>query len=231
MVPKPPIVWISAYIILCLAWPLMSTAFLRPTTQYRSQLHGTNTMIPFCEYHQLDISSPDPGAKPRQDITVVDLTNDVVRLLQASEMVNGTITVISRHTTTSIVINEYESRLARDIAATYRRLVPPDERSVQGVATVRYQHNDIDQRPESADEAARCVENGWDISNVTVLQAWRDQEPVNAHSHLLSMLLGSSESIPVVNHSMVIGQWQSILLIDLDGPRKRTVGVQLSGFR
>lgn len=199
------------------------------------QLNGTTqTPIPVCEYHQITIPSNEVGddVVPRQEINVHDLTSVIQKLLEGSSMIAGAITVISRHTTTSIVINEYESRLARDIAETYRRLIPPDERSAHhGLVGIRYQHNDIHQRPESADEAQRCFENGWDISDPKRLQAWRDQEPINAHSHLLAMLLGSSESIPVVDGSMVIGQWQSILLIDLDGPRDRTVGIQLTGFR
>ena len=68
------------------------------------------------------------------------------------------------------------------------------------------------------------------IDDETELQKWRDQEPINAHSHLLSMLVGSSESIPVVDGNMVIGQWQSVLLVDLDGPRDRTVGIQFLGY-
>ena len=44
------------------------------------------------------------------------------------------------------------------------------------------------------------------------------------------MMLGSSECIPVVNGKMVIGQWQSVLMVDLDGPRVRTVGVQCMGY-
>ena len=28
-------------------------------------------------------------------------------------------------------------------------------------------------------------------------EAWRAQEPINAHSHLLTMLLGTSETVPV----------------------------------
>uniref|UniRef100_A0A7S1BIQ1 Secondary thiamine-phosphate synthase enzyme n=1 Tax=Corethron hystrix TaxID=216773 RepID=A0A7S1BIQ1_9STRA len=143
------------------------------------------------------------------------------------------VVVIPRHTTTAVTINELESRLARDIESWLLRLAPADERSHPSVSTrgVRYLHNDIDARPEAEEEAERCRENGWDIEDPEVLQRWRDQEPINAHSHLLSMILGSSESIPVVEGKMVIGQWQSVLLLDLDGPRTRTVGVQLTGFR
>lgn len=44
------------------------------------------------------------------------------------------------------------------------------------------------------------------------------------------MLLGSSETIPVADGRLVLGQWQSVMLVDLDGPRERTVGVQVLGF-
>jgi len=150
-------------------------------------------------------------------------------------MSDGVVNVISRHTTTAITINERESRLARDMAEYFLKLAPPDERSEaaeQQPATqgIRYKHNDIDQRPDGDEEAQRCRDNGWDIDDPLILQAWRDQEPINAHSHLLSMLLGSSESIPVVRGKMVVGQWQSVLLVDFDGPRDRTVGVQLLGY-
>lgn len=54
-------------------------------------------------------------------------------------------------------------------------------------------------------------------------------EPENAHSHLIALLLGGSENIPIVEGKMSIGQWQSILLFELDGPRKREVAVQIIG--
>eukprot|EP00540_Astrosyne_radiata_P021769 CAMPEP_0116826594 /NCGR_PEP_ID=MMETSP0418-20121206/2614_1 /TAXON_ID=1158023 /ORGANISM="Astrosyne radiata, Strain 13vi08-1A" /LENGTH=148 /DNA_ID=CAMNT_0004455243 /DNA_START=1 /DNA_END=447 /DNA_ORIENTATION=- len=147
-------------------------------------------------------------------------------------MKNGVVNVISRHTTTAICINERESRLAADMEAYFLQLAPPDERSASESKKegVRYFHNDIDQRPDGEEEAQRCRDNGWDIDDPTELQKWRNQEPINAHSHLLSMLVGSSESIPVVDGNMVIGQWQSILMVDLDGPRDRTVGIQFLGY-
>lgn len=54
-------------------------------------------------------------------------------------------------------------------------------------------------------------------------------EPMNAHSHLMSMMLSTSEIIPVVDGKLALGTWQSVLFFDLDGPRKRTVFVQISG--
>jgi len=54
-------------------------------------------------------------------------------------------------------------------------------------------------------------------------------EPSNAHSHIRSLLLGASETIPVMDSKLILGTWQSIFFIDLDGPRKRKVIVQVNG--
>ena len=54
-------------------------------------------------------------------------------------------------------------------------------------------------------------------------------EPMNAHSHLMAMMLSTSEVIPVVDGQLALGTWQSVLFFDLDGPRKRTVSVQITG--
>ena len=163
---------------------------------------------------------------------MVDLMPYIRSELAVSGLREGSVNVISRHTTTSITINEWESRLAEDLKAWLLRLAPPDDRSFIGAegGGVSYLHNDIDARPDSDDERQRCLENGWDVNDADELQRWRDQEPINAHSHLASMLLGSSETVPVTGGELVLGQWQSVMLVDLDGPRERTVGIQCLGY-
>ena len=54
-------------------------------------------------------------------------------------------------------------------------------------------------------------------------------EPINAHSHLMAMMLSTSEVIPIVDGKLALGTWQSVLFFELDGPRKRTVFVQICG--
>lgn len=54
-------------------------------------------------------------------------------------------------------------------------------------------------------------------------------EPENAHSHLMAMTLHNSEMVPVVDGKLALGTYQSILLVELDGPRQRTVSVQVCG--
>ena len=43
----------------------------------------------------------------------------------------------------------------------------------------------------------------------------------NAHSHILGLFMNSSQTIPVANGDIVLGGWQSIFFIELDGPRER----------
>jgi len=43
----------------------------------------------------------------------------------------------------------------------------------------------------------------------------------NAHSHLLGLFMNASETIPVTGGDLVLGSWQSIFFIELDGPRDR----------
>lgn len=52
----------------------------------------------------------------------------------------------------------------------------------------------------------------------------------NAHSHLLGLLMNASESIPVADGELLLGGWQSVFFVELDGPRpKRSVTVQMLG--
>jgi secondary thiamine-phosphate synthase enzyme len=54
-------------------------------------------------------------------------------------------------------------------------------------------------------------------------------ECANGHSHCQHVLLGSSETIPIMDGRLVIGTWQSVFLIELDHPRPRQVLVTVMG--
>jgi len=51
----------------------------------------------------------------------------------------------------------------------------------------------------------------------------------NADSHLRAIFIGNSVMIPVTNGNPDLGTWQSILFIELDGPRSRRVDVKVTG--
>ncbi|MFC7070049.1 secondary thiamine-phosphate synthase enzyme YjbQ [Halobaculum lipolyticum] len=52
-----------------------------------------------------------------------------------------------------------------------------------------------------------------------------DELDGNADSHLRALLLGESVTVPVVDGDLDLGRWQSVLLVECDGPRERTVRV------
>ncbi len=129
-------------------------------------------------------------AKP---IEIIDITAEVSALLLSSGLERGQVTVISRHTTAFININEKEECLVDDMETYLKRLVPKD-------GNYRHNLNPIDGRH-------------------------------NAHSHLLGLFMNSSETIPFSEGKLLLGEWQSIFFVELDGPREeRTVLVQISGI-
>ncbi len=50
----------------------------------------------------------------------------------------------------------------------------------------------------------------------------------NSDAHFLSTLIGCSLSWPYRNGALVLGTWQGVYLIELDGPRERKVTVYVS---
>jgi len=58
---------------------------------------------------------------------------------------------------------------------------------------------------------------------------YSDCERQNADAHLRGMLMGQTLSLQVRNASVLLGTWQSIILAEFDGPRSRTLAVQVSG--
>jgi secondary thiamine-phosphate synthase enzyme len=56
-----------------------------------------------------------------------------------------------------------------------------------------------------------------------------DCDRMNADSHLRAMLLGHSLTLQISGGEVVLGQWQRILMAELDGPRARSLRIQIFG--
>jgi thiamine phosphate synthase YjbQ (UPF0047 family) len=198
-------------------------------------------------FRNTEVGVDTSTAQLERGIGLVDITQLVRDAAAASGVRNGVVTVRSCHTTTAVCVNENETRLFSDVQAFLLQLAPP-------LPTSQYKHNDIAlrcvlprcplwlARQERPSRVLGCGTHqtetltshacarsepppGWTAG----ADAWRAQEPINAHAHLMSMLLGSSESLPLVNGVLQIGTWQSLLLLELDGPRQRRVGVHVMG--
>ncbi len=51
----------------------------------------------------------------------------------------------------------------------------------------------------------------------------------NAAAHIKATLIGTSQTIPVRDRRLALGQWQGIYLAEFDGPRERRVQVTVLG--
>ena len=130
--------------------------------------------------------------KTTDDIQVVDITDQVKEVVSNSGIKNGTLTIITQHTTSAININEQEEGLQDDMVKFLTELVPKD--------------GDFIHNKNAADGR------------------------VNARSHLMALFTNASETVPIASGELVLGKWQSIFFIELDGPREeRTVMLQIRG--
>ena len=141
----------------------------------------------------MQISTYTVRRQTTKPIEIIDITAEVRAALLSSGLERGQVTVISRHTTAFVNINEKEERLLEDMETYLKRLVPKDGNYLHNLNPVDGRHN--------------------------------------AHSHLLGLFMNSSETIPFAEGKMLLGEWQSIFFIELDGPREeRSILLQISGM-
>ncbi|MDH5362221.1 MAG: secondary thiamine-phosphate synthase enzyme YjbQ [Aigarchaeota archaeon] len=51
----------------------------------------------------------------------------------------------------------------------------------------------------------------------------------NAHAHLRTILLSATLTLPVLDGRPVMGTWQNVFCAEFDGPRTRTIRIQVLG--
>jgi secondary thiamine-phosphate synthase enzyme len=66
------------------------------------------------------------------------------------------------------------------------------------------------------------------LANLIPEGRWRhDRIDNNAAAHIKATLLGPSQAVPVRDGRLRLGTWQSVMLVELDGPRERSVIVEV----
>lgn len=56
-----------------------------------------------------------------------------------------------------------------------------------------------------------------------------DAERANGHAHCRALLLPSSACLNVTHGRILLGQWQRVFFVELDGPRERDLSVVIVG--
>jgi secondary thiamine-phosphate synthase enzyme len=60
--------------------------------------------------------------------------------------------------------------------------------------------------------------------------AWSDCDRHNADSHLRTLMLGISLNLQVAGGDVVLGEWQRVIMAEMDGPRERSLRLQVMGI-
>ncbi len=131
--------------------------------------------------------------------TFFDVTDIVAASVRRSGIEQGSVLVVSAHTTCAMIVQENEPLLLADLSERLKRFAHEDE---------LYRHNDMDVRTVNVCGIDECA---------------------NGHSHIQHAILGASVHLPVLAGVVVLGPWQRILLVELDHPRPREFTVEVTG--
>ena len=147
--------------------------------------------------------------------TFHDVTSQVEEVLKKSNIKNGILLVFSQHTTCSILIQEASDDvnywgtelLMQDLVNVLERVIP----------TCRSEGQYLHPGPKHIEAAAGRDE----------LPSWS----LNTDAHLRSVIMGRSQSIPIIDGAMMLGEFGRIYFADFDQvrARERMVRVQVVG--
>jgi secondary thiamine-phosphate synthase enzyme len=147
--------------------------------------------------------------------TFHDVTAQVQEALKNSGIRNGILLVFSQHTTCSVLIQE----AADDVNYWGTELLMQDLLNVLEniIPTCRTEGQYLHPGPKHIEAAAGRDE----------LPSWS----LNTDAHLRSVIMGRSQSIPIIDSAMMLGEFGRIYFADFDQvrARERTVRVQIVG--
>jgi secondary thiamine-phosphate synthase enzyme len=124
---------------------------------------------------------------------------------------------------TDTISVETDDRLTcLDVTEQVASAVPPD---VDGTVTVFSRHTTCGVTVNEAEP--RLLDDVEDfLSGLVADTGWtHDEIDGNADAHLRASLVGPSVTVPVDDGNLHLGTWQSVLLVECDGPRRRSLSV------
>jgi secondary thiamine-phosphate synthase enzyme len=116
-----------------------------------------------------------------------------------------------------------------DLTADVARIVA-ESGAAEGLCTVYVPHATAAVVINENDDPNLCHDLLDALAKLVPDGVWRhDRVDGNGAAHIKAAILGPSETIPVREGRLLLGTWQAVMLIDLDGPRRRRVIVTVTG--
>ena len=138
--------------------------------------------------------------RPAERYAFLDLTDDLRRAVKDGGVTEGIVVAFCAHTTCALLINEWEEGALEDFRRHLTELVPHEG--------AYYRHDDFEVRTQNM----------------------HPDERRNGHAHVKAMLLSAtSQSMPVIAGEPALGEWQRLILFEMDEPKDRTVTFRVIG--
>ena len=164
----------------------------------------------------MSVYSEKFNVQSKMQVTFDDVTNNVKEILKKSNIKNGIVVVYSQHTSCSVFIQEDSEGttykgipyILQDTINCLEKIIPTCEYEGQYLHPGKF-------HAENAN-AVRHEEFDWSLNN---------------DGHIKSSIMGRSETIPVIDSEMNLGEFGRIYFADFDKTRarQRTVTVQIIG--
>ncbi|MCG8483459.1 MAG: YjbQ family protein [Clostridia bacterium] len=152
----------------------------------------------------------------KMQVTFDDVTDKVGEIIEKQGIKNGIVTIFSQHTSCSVFIQEdsegvtYKniSLILQDTVNCLEKIIP----------TCEYEGQYLHPGEFHVKEAER-------------LRGERPEWCLNTDGHIKSSVMGRSETVPVVDGKMTLGEFGRIYFADFDKtrPRERKVRVHIIG--
>ena len=129
--------------------------------------------------------------------------------------------------TTELRIRTKHKREMIDLTPQVAEIVR-DSGVAEGLCNVYVAHATAAVVVNENDDPNVCVDTLDALDKLIPAGVWRhDRVDGNAASHIQAAILGPSETIPVQQGSLLLGTWQAVMLVELDGPRERRIVVTI----
>lgn len=144
----------------------------------------------------------DLSYKTTKKNEVIPITKDFQKLLKKSGIKNGTIIAYSIHTTVSLIVQEAVEPKLCEDIVEQLTEIVENDGS-------KYKHT--------------CADHPKGLCKI---------DNINGPSHVRQLLTNQNLVIDVADGKMILGEWQDIALLELDGPRNnRTIHVKIEEDR
>ena len=159
--------------------------------------------------------------KTKGRLDFITITSEVEEFIEECNVECGSVVIQTLHTTCGIWVNENEKNLigpskelgyTNDIKMVLDRFADPKE---------EYHHNDIkdDNNPNGKRNTHLCEINS----------EGEIPECINGHAHAQATIIQSSISMIIENSKLLKGEWQEIMLVELDHDRERGITILVQG--